>query len=109
VTAATGLLGLAAIAVGEWIVGVPVEQRGMIVPPAHRAGFIILTFSGLFMLMTVAMFIGGLLEGAWRGHTVVTNTEPVPPHEPPPRASVPDVSGDRTLDSLPARGSGGGR
>jgi hypothetical protein len=35
--------------------------------------------------------------------------QPVAPHEPPPRASVSDASDDRTLDSLPAPGSSGGR
>jgi hypothetical protein len=37
------------------------------------------------------------------------NGEPVAPHEPPPRASVSDAPDDRTLDSLPAPGSSGGR
>ncbi len=37
------------------------------------------------------------------------NAEPVAPHEPPPRASVSDAPDDRTLDSLPAPDSGGGR
>ena len=35
--------------------------------------------------------------------------EPVAPHEPPPRTSVPDVPDNPTLDSLPAPGSSGGR
>ena len=35
--------------------------------------------------------------------------EPVAPHEPPPHGSVSDASADRTLDSLSAPGSGGGR
>jgi hypothetical protein len=35
--------------------------------------------------------------------------QPVAPPEPPPRGSVPDAHDDRTLDSLPAPGSGGGR
>lgn len=35
--------------------------------------------------------------------------EPVAPHEPPPRASASDALDDRTLDSLPAPGSSGGR
>jgi hypothetical protein len=35
--------------------------------------------------------------------------EPVAPHEPPPPASVSDAVDDRTLDSLSAPGSGGGR
>jgi hypothetical protein len=35
--------------------------------------------------------------------------QPVAPHEPPPRASVSDAPDDRTLDSLPAPGSSGGR
>jgi hypothetical protein len=37
------------------------------------------------------------------------NAEPVAPHEPPPRVSVSDASDNRTLDSLPAPGSSGGR
>jgi hypothetical protein len=35
--------------------------------------------------------------------------QPAAPHEPPPRASVSDAPDDRTLDSLPAPGSSGGR
>ena len=35
--------------------------------------------------------------------------QPVAPHEPPPRVSVPGAPDDRTLDSLPAPGSSGGR
>jgi hypothetical protein len=38
-----------------------------------------------------------------------SNAEPVAPHEPPPRASVSDAPDERTLDSLPAPGSSGGR
>ena len=37
------------------------------------------------------------------------STQPVAPHEPPPRASVSEAPGDRTLDSLPAPGPSGGR
>jgi hypothetical protein len=44
----------------------------------------------------------------WVTHSA-TNAEPVAPHEPPPRPSVSDTLDDRTLDSLPAPGSGGGR
>jgi hypothetical protein len=37
------------------------------------------------------------------------HAEPVAPREPPPCASVSDAPDDRTLDSLPAPGSSGGR
>jgi hypothetical protein len=45
----------------------------------------------------------------WCDLRLSRRAQQVAPHEPPPRASVLDAPDDRTLDSLPAPGSSGGR
>ena len=90
----------------------------------HRA----LTNNGEFLrFVNVASFRDGQWKvGPHSNHVAVTayrgdmktwndvvrrfdTAEPVAPHEPPPRGSISDASADRTLDSLSAPDSGGGR
>jgi hypothetical protein len=45
----------------------------------------------------------------WCDLRLSRSAQQVAPHKPPPRVSVSDTPDDRSLDSLPAPGSGGGR
>jgi hypothetical protein len=115
---------------GLLVIGFVVGGIGFLCFQAWSRWFIIGCFFGQFLL---SPFLGLYVARAFRdtlgqiggflflvpfalsffapcsGYFGSQESQPVAPHEPPPRASVSDVPDDRTVDPLPAPGSSGGR